>query len=391
MSSLVTLRSLSISRRGFAKAALLPLAIGLIRPREAAADSDMIAQMRDIVANELAPTATPDQPGGLAAALYAGRHVEFFNYGFADDTTRRPVTSDTLFNLGSLRKPFEATLVALGTLRGELRLDDRLPKYLPELTGDSIRRVTVGELVTHTSGLLLPTDHPPWPNEEFSRAQFIEMLNAWRPQAGEAPGKQRIYSHAGYVLLQLVLERCYGTPIATQLEQRIFKPLGMTATSVPERGEDNRAVMDAAWMQRVVQGYSDQGMAIGPPGNQQSYFDFPGTGQIFSSPRDLSTFVAACVDSHSVDPHLREALRMTQHEAFRVDEKFGQGMAWETVHLPEATVVDKPGGLNNASGYLGLVPARRIGIVLLANRGEYPHEIARYRILPALAKLVASH
>lgn len=65
----------------------------------------MIAQMRDIVANELTPTATPDQPGGLAAALYAGSHVEFFNYGFADSATRRPVTPDTLFNLGSLRKP----------------------------------------------------------------------------------------------------------------------------------------------------------------------------------------------------------------------------------------------------------------------------------------------
>ncbi|EJN14223.1 penicillin-binding protein, beta-lactamase class C [Bradyrhizobium sp. YR681] len=351
----------------------------------------MIAQMRDIVAAELAPTATPDHPGGLAAALHAGRHIVFFNYGFADDATRRPITPDTLFNLGSLRKPFEATLVALGTLRGELRLDDPLPKYLPELTGDTIRQVTIGELVTHTSGLLLPTDHPPWPNEEFSRAQFIAMLNAWKPRAGEAPGKQRIYSHAGYVLLQLVLERCYGSPIAALFEQRIFGPLGMTATSVPERGEDNRAVMDAGWMQRVVQGYSDQGTAIGPPGNQQSYFDFPGTGQMFSSARDLSTFVAACVDGRSIDPHLREALRMTQHEAFRVDEKFGQGMAWETVHLPGATVVDKPGGLNNASGYFGLVPARRIGIVLLANRGEYPHEIARYRILPALAQLIASH
>ncbi|MBR0711110.1 serine hydrolase [Bradyrhizobium liaoningense] len=351
----------------------------------------MIAQMRDIVAAELAPTATPDHPGGLAAALYAGRHVEFFIYGFADDATRRPVTPDTMFNLASLRKPFEATLVALGTLRGELRLDDRLQKYLPELDGDYIRRVTVGELVTHTSGLLLPTDHPPWPSEQFTRAQFIEMLNAWKPQAGEQPGKQRIYSHAGYVLLQLVLENCYRTPIATLFEQRILKPLGMTATFVPERGEDNRAVMEAAWMQRVVQGYSDQGIAIGPIGNQQSYFDLPGTGQMFSSARDLSTFVAACLDGHSVDPHLREALRMTQRESFRVDEKFGQGMAWETVRLPGVTVVDKPGGLNNASGYLGLVPARRIGIVLLANRGEYPHEIARYKILPALAHLVASH
>ncbi len=351
----------------------------------------MIAQMRDIVASELAPTATPNHPGGLAAALYAGRHVEFFSYGFADDATRRPMTPDTLFNLASLRKPFEAMLVALGELRGELQRDDPLPKYLPELNGDYIRRVTVGELATHTSGLLLPTDHPPWPNESFTRAQFIDMLNAWTPPAGVAPGKQRTYSHAGYVLVQLVLERCYRAPIQELIQGRIFKPLGMHATFVPERGPDNRAVMDEAWMQRVVQGYSDQGTAVGPPGDQQSYFDFPGTGQMFSSARDISAFMAACVDGRSVDPHLREALRMTQHESFRVEDKFGQAMAWETVHLPGVTVVDKPGGLNNASGYIGLVPAQRIGIVLLANRGEYPHEIARYKILPALAHLLASH
>jgi len=351
----------------------------------------MIAQMRDIVANHLAPTVTADHAGGLAAALYAGRHVEFFTYGSADDAAKRKVTPDTLFNLASLRKPFEATLVALGTLRGELRLDDRLTKYLPELGGNYIRQVTVGQLVTHTSGLLLPTDHPPWPDAQFTRGQFVAMLNAFAPAPGVAPGRQRIYTHAGYVLLQLVLERRYGMPIAPLFEQRILRPLGMSATCVPERGEDNRAVMDEAWMRRAAQGYSDQGMAIGPVGNQQSYFDFPGTGQMFSSARDLATFVAACVDGRSIDPHLRDALRMTQREAFRVDEKFGQGMAWESVHLPGVTVVDKPGGLNNASGYIGLVPAQRLGIVLLANRGEYPHEIARYRILPELARLVASH
>ncbi|MBR1166773.1 MULTISPECIES: serine hydrolase [Bradyrhizobium] len=351
----------------------------------------MIAQMRDIVAGALAPTAMPDHAGGLAAALYAGRHVEFFSYGFADDAARRPVTPDTLFNLASLRKPFEATLVALGVLRGELRLDDHLPKYLPELTGSYIRNVTVGELATHRSGLLLPTDHPPWPNEEFTREQFIAMLNAFEPAPGVAPGRQRVYTHAGYVLLQLVLERRYGMPIQALIEHRILRPLVMHSTFVPERGPDNRAILDEAAIQRVVQGYSDQGTAIGPIGNQQSYFDFPGTGQMFSSARDLATFVAACVDGRAIDPHLREALRLTQREAFHVDEKFGQGMAWETVRLPGVTIVDKPGGLNNASGYIGLVPARRIGIVLLANRGEYPHEIARYKILPELARLIASH
>jgi beta-lactamase class C len=376
------------TRRALARAALVPFALAL--PRRACADSDVIEEMRDIVASELAPTVTPDHPGGLAAALYAGGHVELFSYGFADGAGKRPVTADTLFNLASLRKPFEATLVALGVSRGELRLDDRLPKYLPELTGDYVRRVSVGELATHTSGLLLPTDHPPWPNDRFTRDQLIAMLNAWQPPAGEAPGKQRIYSHAGYVLLQLVLERRYGEPIAALIERRVTRPLGLTATVIPARGADNRAVMSEAWMQRAVQGYSAAGMAIGPVGDQQSYFDFPGTGQMFSSARDLASFVAASVDGGSLDPHLREALRMTQHESFRVDDKFGQAMAWETVHLPGVTIVDKPGGLNNASGYLGLVPARRIGMVLLANRGDYPHEIARYRILPKLAQLVAA-
>lgn len=360
------------------------------RARPARADSDALAQVRDVVASELAPTARPADPGGLAAALYAGRHVQFFSYGLADETAKRPVTPDTLFNLASLRKTFEATLVALGMLRGELAFDDPLPKYLPGLHGSYIRGVTVGELVTHTSGLLLPTDHPPWPKVSFSREQFLDMINSWTPPAGEAPGRQRIYTHAGYVLLQLVLEARYSAPVHELVATRILKPLGMSSTFLPERGRDNRATLSRDLMQRLAQGYSDQGVAIGAPASQQSYFDFPGTGQMFSCARDLAIFVSACVDGRAVAPELRNALQMTQRESFRVDAKFGQAMAWETVHLDRLTLIDKPGGLNNASGYLGLVPGRRLGIVLLANRGEYPHEIARYRILPALARLVPS-
>ncbi|WP_249157920.1 serine hydrolase [Bradyrhizobium jicamae] len=361
--------------------------IATVTMPSALADSDMVAQMNDIVTTELAPTMKAGEPGGLAVAVYAGGHLEFFTYGLADEATKRPVTPDTLFNLASLRKTFEATLVALGTLRGELSLDDPVTKYLPELHGDTIKRVTVGQLVTHTSGLLLPTDHPPWPNVTFTQAQFFDMLNAWTSGAKQEPGKQRIYTHAGYVLLQLVLERRYGRPIETLVSERILKPLGMNSTVIPERAPDNRAMMSAEMMQRVAQGYSYSGTAIGPIGGVQSYFDFPGTEQMFSSARDLGTFIAACLDGAAIDPELRAALRMTQQERFRVDEKFGQGMAWETVRLDGLTVVDKPGGLNNASGYLGLVPARKLGIVLLANRGEYPHEIARYKILPALSRL----
>jgi beta-lactamase class C len=349
------------------------------------ADIGMDAKVRHIVAADLAPE-TKGEAGGLAVAVYVAGTTQFFNYGFADGSTKRPISSDTLFNIASLRKPFEAILVALGSLRGELSLDDPVSRYVPELRGDTIKNVTIGELATHTSGLLLPTDHPPWPNDSLNLQQFFQMLNAWTPPPGEQPGKQRIYSHAGYVLLQLALERRYGRPIGELIEDRILKPLGMNQTFLPERGPDNRAIMAPELLKRVVQGYSDTGMAIGPPGNQQSYYDFPGTGQMFSSARDLASFLAACIDGEAIDPQLRQALQMTQRERFHVSAKFGQAMAWENVHLNDVDVVDKPAGLNNATAYVGLVPAHRTGIVLLANRGDFPHEIARYRVLPELAR-----
>ncbi|MGQ0685727.1 serine hydrolase [Bradyrhizobium sp.] len=365
--------------------ALLILILATVRA--AAADSGSAAMVRDIVAGEIAPVATDRDPGGVALAVYAAGRVQFLNYGSADRAQGRPVTPDTLFNLASLRKVIEATLVALGTLRGELSLDDPVSKYVGELNGDYIRTVTIGELATHTSGLLLPSDHPPWPDTAYPLAGFFDAVNAWTPGAGEAPGKQRIYTHAGYVLLQLALERRYSLPIGTLIEQRILKPLGMTSTLIPERGPGNRAVIPAQMMPRVVQGYSEHGLAIGVPGNQQGYFDFPGTGQMYSSARDLAIFVAACLDGETIDPQLREALRMTQREMFRVNEKFGQAMAWENIDADGVAIVDKPGGLNNASAYLGMVPARKMAVVLLANRGEFPHEILRNRVLPLLARL----
>ena len=275
--------------------------------------------------------------------------------------------------------------------RGELSLDDPVNKYVTELQGDYIRRVTIGQLVTHTSGLSLPTDHAPWPTRHYSLAGFYDALNTFTPQDGEAPGKQHIYSHAGYILLQLALERRYGRPIAELIENGVTKPLGMTSTLVPERGADGQTTMSPEFLARTVQGYSQSGEPIGLPGNQQGYFDFPGTGQMFSTARDLSILLAACLDDGAVNPRLWDALQMTEREAFRIGPQTGQAMAWETINTDGPTIVDKPGGLNNASAYIGLVPERKIGIVILANRGDvHPFEAARSTILPVLSRMWVS-
>jgi beta-lactamase class C len=364
-------------------AILMPASNAAVRP-------DPGSEIERTIARGISPLMPPDIAGGLAVAVRAAGHTRFYNYGLADQAEKRPVTSSSLFNVGSVRKVFEATLLADAVLRGEIRLDDPVNAYVTELQGDYIRHVTVGELATHTSGLLFPTDHPPWPSEHYSLAGFLDALNNWTPQNGEQPGAQRIYTHAGYVLLQLVLERRYQKPIAELLDQRVIKPLGLTLTFVPERGADGRAMLDTQLLQRAVQGYSKDGTPIGLPGNQQGYFDFPGNGQMFSSAHDLAILLAACLDEAPLDPQLRKAILSAQHEAFRVSPQYGQAMAWETDHANSITIVDKPGGLDNASAYVGLVPERKLGIVLLVNRGDaYLFETARMTILPELAKLFA--
>jgi beta-lactamase class C len=384
-------------RRGViltAAIAIVVAALAMVSPASLARPS-MSTEVRSVIARDIDPMAAASGAGGVAVAVRMNGRTLFFNYGYADQVEKRPITSDELFNVGSVRKVFEATLVAEGVRRGEFSLDDPVNKYVTELHGDYISRVTIGQLATHTSGLSLPTDHPPWPTQHYSLAGFYDALNAFTPHDGEAPGKQHIYSHAGYILLQLVLERRYGKPISALIETGVAKPLGMKSTVVPERGADGRAMMSPELLARTVQGYSQAGVPIGLPGDQQGYFDFSGTGQMFSTARDPSILLAACLDDGAVNPQLRDALQMTEREAFRIGpqsgQAMGQAMAWETIGTDGPTIVDKPGGLNNASAYIGLVPERKIGIVILANRGDvHPFEAARSTILPALSRMWVS-
>jgi beta-lactamase class C len=340
-------------------------------------------EVERLVAQDIKPIVPADGAGGAAVAVRIDGRTLFFNHGFADLAARRPVTSDSLFNLASVRKAFEAALLAEAVRRGELALDDPVAKYVVELQqGGYVRRITLGQLAAHTSGLLLPTDHPPWPHYQYRFADFMRVLNSWTPEHGEEPGKQHTYTHAGYVLLQVALERRFGMPIAELMHRRLLDPLGMTSTFIPERG-----VLAAEFSGRVVQGYADDGQAVGAPGDQQSYFDFPGTGQMFSSARDLAILLAAELGELPIDPVLRDAMQSTQQGVFRISPRNQQGMAWEVNEFGGPPIVDKPGGLDNASSYIGLVPSRRLGLVILSNRGnQYPYELAREKLLPALAR-----
>jgi len=355
--------------------------IALIAAPAAGAD----AQIEQTVARHVSTIVPADGAGGVAVALRLDGRTLFFNYGWADRATKRPITSDTLFNLASLRKVFEATLLAQAVHNGELTLDEPVAKYVSELEQASdIGRVTLGQLATHTSGLLLPQDHPPWPHWGYTLSEFIRTLNDWK--ADKPPGTQHTYTHAGYILLQLALERRYRLPIDQLIEQRILRPLAMTSTTLPRGDNSPRGHLTTEEKRLAVQGYADDGKPLGQPGSQESYYHWPGTGQMYSSPRDMAVFLAANLGEGPVEQSLREAMTLAQQGTVSTGPRNLQALAWEILFGDAPTIVEKYGGLQNASAYIGMMQRDKLGIVILGNRGnQYPNEVGRRIMLDLVA------
>src|SRR5262249_17766394 len=114
---------------------------------------------------------------------------------------------------------------------------------------------------------------------------------------------------------------------------------------------------------------------------------FPGTGQMFSSARDLAVFMAAQLGELPVEPSLRSAIALAQQGVFRASEHVTQALAWEINDFGGSLIVDKPGGLNNTSTYIGLVPSTKLGVVISITRGgQDTSDVARSALLPALAR-----
>ena len=125
---------------------------------------------------------------------------------------------------------------------------------------------------------------------------------------------------------------------------------------------------------------------MGAPGNEQGTFNWPGTGQMFSSARDMAVFLAANLGALPEHRALQEAMAFAQQGVFTVRPRFTQALAWQLVRSDDLAVVDKNGGLNNTSTYIGMIPDKRLGIVILSNCGNEPATRIGRQIMLALAR-----
>ncbi|PYJ89074.1 MAG: serine hydrolase [Verrucomicrobia bacterium] len=305
--------------------------------------------------------------------------AEFFNYGFANLARNERVTADSIFNLGSVGKVFATTSLAEAVKQGQLSLDDPVAKYVTELQrGGDIRRVTLGQLASHTSGLpRVPQQYEHWHRGNYTWPDFVRFLNSWKAGPNHEPGQQYLYSNAAMVLLRVALERRFNTRFAALMHDRITGPLGMSSTALP---------LPRDLLGRAVQGYNPMGRPIGRPGEESGVFEWPGAGQIYSSSRDMATFLAANMGELPDHRPMENAMALAQQPVFTVNAHLKLGLAWQNVSGGNLRILDKNGGLNNTSTYIGFAPQPKLGVVILVNRGKQHATGIGRQILHALAQ-----
>jgi beta-lactamase class C len=138
-------------------------------------------------------------------------------------------TPESMFLLGSITKPFAAVAAMVLSDRGELRLSDRVVKYIPEFSEGVRREITIGQLLTHTSGLPDQlADNNAMRARHATLADFVQ--GTVRTPLLFAPGTKYHYQSMGILLAAEIVQRIARTPLPEFLAKHVFAPLGMKRT-----------------------------------------------------------------------------------------------------------------------------------------------------------------
>ena len=182
-------------------------------------------------------------PGCALGVSRKGNLVYSRGYGMSNLEYYVPITTDSVFDVASISKQFTAFSIALLASDGQLSLDDDIRRYLPELP-DYGQRITIRQLLTHTSGLRnvpvllglagwrFSDDAPesaaaPSPLNEPMTEDDVLRMAARQKSLDSVPGTEYLYNNGGYILLAVVVKRVSGQSLREFAEARIFGPLGM--------------------------------------------------------------------------------------------------------------------------------------------------------------------
>jgi CubicO group peptidase (beta-lactamase class C family) len=188
-----------------------------------AASAQDIARMEEVVQSY---TANQQFMGSVLVAKGANVLLSK-GYGSANLEWDVPNSPSSKFRLGSITKQFTAASILLLQERGKLNIQDPVKKYMPDAPA-AWDKITIYNLLTHTSGIPSFTSFPEYPKWEPFATTPTEAVGRFRDKPLDfAPGEKWSYSNSGYVLLGYLIEKITGGSYETFVRENIFAPLGV--------------------------------------------------------------------------------------------------------------------------------------------------------------------
>ncbi|HLI67188.1 MAG TPA: serine hydrolase domain-containing protein [Caulobacteraceae bacterium] len=304
----------------------------------------------------------PGGPGAAVGVRHGGQAPYVAGFGLADIEWGLPITPDTVFRLGSVTKQFTAAAIMLLVEDGKLGLDDDVRSVLADYPSQD-HRITIRQLLTHTSGVANFNSRPDFPERtDLTLAEVIGLFKELPPDF--APGERYVYSNSGYVLLGAVIEALSGMAYRTFLLERFFRPLGMRQT---------RYLYDEPIVPKRARGYS-----AGPKGIQNARtmsMTLPhAAGALGSTVVDLLTWSQALRSGQAVSAESYAAMTAPARLNDGSLSEYGFGLIGLTFR--ERTAITHLGGINGFATMLTHFAEDDLTVVVLSNLDSLPVERA---------------
>jgi len=305
------------------------------------------------------------ESGGAVAAWVDADGPVYFESGTFDATDPRPITPDTVFEVGSISKVFTALLLAESERLGRVNRTDPAAKYLmpaddPAQAG--LAKITLLTLTTHTSGLpRLPRNlgaHPDDMSDPYAAYDRAMLVEALKEHGASAKVGVPSYSNFGAAVLGEALAAAWGVPYAVALREHVIGPLGLNETTVGLAGDA-----------------PPPDLAPGHIGGKRvpnwTFKAFAPAGAVRSSARDMAAFLAAAMGGDGLP--LQAAFKATEAPELPFDEGGGRiGLGWMMTGDPDNPLTWHNGATAGSHSYIAFSPKTRAGIVILANFQKGP-------------------
>ncbi len=319
-------------------------------------DNKKQSSLDSLIEKTVASYIQSPQNCGISIALSRNGEIYYYNYGEASRDSKKPCSSGTVYEIGSISKTFTGLLLAIAVKEGKVSLEDELRKFLPgKYPGLSLGAtpVLLKHLANHSSGLpRIPENLKEQTNfdslnpyKNYSREMLLSYLKTVNLEL--QPGKVCRYSNLGMALLGVVLEEVYGHSFEELVRTKILLPQGMENTFFH-------------WVTEQTGNLSSGHNASGLPTPHWDLGVFAPAGGINSSALDMMKYLN--YQLHDTDP----AVRLAHTTTFNNKQKLS--LAWFITKTKTGkSLIWHNGGTFGYRSFCGFIKENQCSVVVLSN------------------------